>query len=234
MSYCVNCGVELDASLKSCPLCHTPVINPNSLSNTEHELSFPAYKGQVEQVSHRDFSILLSVVLGATAIICFLLNLFLFSGANWSFPVIGTCFFVWVAFFPATLFPNISRYLSILLDGIALSLALYLITYLTLDAAWYYQIALPIVCIIIFLAELVTLLVHKLPFFILVGMLYFFLSTAILSVGIEVILDLFFYHAVSLSWSAVVLTVCIIISITLITILSLSRLRNVIRKRLHL
>ena len=29
MSYCVNCGVELERSQKSCPLCSTPVINPN-------------------------------------------------------------------------------------------------------------------------------------------------------------------------------------------------------------
>lgn len=30
MSYCVNCGVELDASASECPLCNTPVINPGS------------------------------------------------------------------------------------------------------------------------------------------------------------------------------------------------------------
>ena len=42
MSYCVNCGVELEASLRECPLCHTPVINlkeagkefPPSMSST--------------------------------------------------------------------------------------------------------------------------------------------------------------------------------------------------------
>ena len=28
MSYCVNCGVELDPSAGICPLCHTPVVNP--------------------------------------------------------------------------------------------------------------------------------------------------------------------------------------------------------------
>ena len=28
MSYCVNCGVELDATASFCPLCHTPVLNP--------------------------------------------------------------------------------------------------------------------------------------------------------------------------------------------------------------
>ena len=32
MSYCVNCGVELEASLKRCPLCGTEIINPNERS----------------------------------------------------------------------------------------------------------------------------------------------------------------------------------------------------------
>lgn len=29
MSYCVNCGVELDKTCSVCPLCNTKVINPN-------------------------------------------------------------------------------------------------------------------------------------------------------------------------------------------------------------
>ena len=33
MSYCVNCGVELDKSAKKCALCSTPVINPNEKVN---------------------------------------------------------------------------------------------------------------------------------------------------------------------------------------------------------
>ena len=28
MSYCVNCGVELDDSAKKCALCGAPVLNP--------------------------------------------------------------------------------------------------------------------------------------------------------------------------------------------------------------
>lgn len=37
MSYCVNCGVELDASAKICPLCNTPVINPKVLEQAAKE-----------------------------------------------------------------------------------------------------------------------------------------------------------------------------------------------------
>ena len=31
MSYCVNCGVKLEETLNKCPLCNTPIINPNEL-----------------------------------------------------------------------------------------------------------------------------------------------------------------------------------------------------------
>ena len=29
MSYCVNCGVELDSTAQKCALCDTPVYNPS-------------------------------------------------------------------------------------------------------------------------------------------------------------------------------------------------------------
>ena len=41
MSYCVNCGVKLDPSLKYCPLCNTPVINPHDLSKMQPISPFP-------------------------------------------------------------------------------------------------------------------------------------------------------------------------------------------------
>lgn len=55
MSYCVNCGVELDPSLKSCPLCHTPVINPNELKKEVSSSPYPTQKGQVEVVKRKDW-----------------------------------------------------------------------------------------------------------------------------------------------------------------------------------
>ena len=34
MSYCVNCGVELDSTASFCPLCRTPVVNPRQPVDT--------------------------------------------------------------------------------------------------------------------------------------------------------------------------------------------------------
>ena len=40
MSYCVNCGVELDATASVCPLCQTPVCNPRCPVNREAPCPF--------------------------------------------------------------------------------------------------------------------------------------------------------------------------------------------------
>ena len=63
MSYCVNCGVELEASLRECPLCHTPVVNPKEAGKTVPPSPYPTDRGQVEEVKRKDLGILLSVVL---------------------------------------------------------------------------------------------------------------------------------------------------------------------------
>ena len=41
MSYCVNCGVELDKTCSVCPLCNTKVINPNQPVDTVSPKPYP-------------------------------------------------------------------------------------------------------------------------------------------------------------------------------------------------
>lgn len=40
MSYCVNCGVELEKGCPACPLCDTPVINPREKKNRGYGTAF--------------------------------------------------------------------------------------------------------------------------------------------------------------------------------------------------
>ncbi|POP37806.1 hypothetical protein C3R19_12960, partial [Blautia producta] len=76
MSYCVNCGVELDKTCKVCPLCNTKVINPKQPPDTAAPKPFPSLEGHAEQVPRRDITILMTVILATTAVVCGLLNLF--------------------------------------------------------------------------------------------------------------------------------------------------------------
>ena len=101
MSYCVNCGVELEKSLKKCPLCNTPVLNPREIMG-DHDKPFGApspfleEKGQVEVVKRKDVAILLTTVVVATAVVCGLLNLLVFPATPWSLAIIVGCALLWV------------------------------------------------------------------------------------------------------------------------------------------
>ena len=56
MSYCVNCGVELDETLRRCPLCGTEVINPNQRSAPDPAARpFPSKVEQLERRAVRRF-----------------------------------------------------------------------------------------------------------------------------------------------------------------------------------
>ncbi len=233
MSYCVNCGVELDSSLKSCPLCHTPVIHPGELEKAGFTSPYPAEKGQVETVKRKDLGILVTIVLSAAAIGCALLNLFVFTGSLWSLLIIGICIILFVLSIPAVIYTKQPIYLSLLLDGIAIGVYLYMITFLTASARWFWELAVPIVALVTLLAEALTLCIRKLPVSIIATALYLFAEAAILCVGIELFIDRYFGSPLSLSWSAIVLTVCGIIVIALVTLLSTRRLREAVRRRLH-
>lgn len=233
MSYCVNCGVELDGSLKTCPLCNTPVYNPRRPEEWKKESPFPKEKGQVERVKRKDLGILLSVVLVATGLTCGLLNLFVFSGTAWSLLVIGACLIMWVLFVPVVIYTRLSAYTALFLDGVSIGIYLYLITFVTKGDAWFYGLALPILVLVTGMAEIFTLCVKKLPVAFLTVALYLFTVTGILCVGLEMLIDWYLDKRIHLLWSAVVLTVCVIIDITLITLLSRQRLRNAVRRRLH-
>ncbi len=41
MSYCVNCGVELDRSEKACPLCGVEVLNPRQPYDDQAPRPYP-------------------------------------------------------------------------------------------------------------------------------------------------------------------------------------------------
>ena len=233
MSYCVNCGVELEASLKACPLCNTPVINPNHPCPLNDKTPYPTSRGQVEVVKRKDLGILLTVVLSATSITCLLLNLLAVQGILWSFLVIGICICLFVFAFPAVIYTKTPIYLSLLADGVAVGIYLFLITFLTTSSYWFWRLGLPIVVTVTLLIELFTFLAHKLPFNILTASLYLFIEAPFFCICLELLIRHFFGSPMRITWSAVVLTVCAIIDITLITIISKKRLRNEVRRRLH-
>ncbi len=233
MSYCVNCGVELERSLKVCPLCNTPVINPNEPDKDTSPSPYPSNKGQVESVKRKDLGILTSVVLTATAVTCLLLNLLIFNSLLWSLIVIGSCLCLFVFTFPAIFYSRMPVWAMLLADGAAVAVFLYLITFVTGTDAWFWQLGLPIVALITVFAEVFPLSGQFFHYTILSSALCLFIEMPAFCVALELLIRHSLKQPYYITWSAIVLTVCIIIDFALITILTKKRLRSEVRRRLH-
>lgn len=233
MSYCVNCGVELDATAKACALCNTPVYNPNQLPKEGISTPYPKEEGQVETVKSKDMAILLTVVFLATAVTCGLLNRFVFTGTRWSLAVIGICVVLWVIMLPGWMKNRPSVYLCLVLDGAAVFGYLYLLGHMVKDTEWVFKIGCPISVLVTCVAEGVALAMKKLPRSFLTFSLYLIMGVAFLCTGLEMIIDYYLKRKIVLGWSAVVLTVCVIVGIAVITMLSRKRIRNAVRRRFH-
>jgi hypothetical protein len=238
MSYCVNCGVELDKGLADCPLCHTPVINPNEAIHKQAP-TFPHEKGTVEVVKRKDLGILLSVFVIGTSATCGLLNLLVYSSTPWSLVIIGLCVVLWVIAIPVLFITKQPIYTSLGLDGLAVCLYLYMISFMTDSRVWLYWLGLPITLLVTALVLLFTVTIRRFLKSFLGIAFCFFTVAGILCVGLEILIDRYlsrsedFLGDISLGWSAIVLTVCIILDITIITLLSRRRLRSEVRRRLH-
>lgn len=104
MSYCVNCGVELDASARKCVLCGTAVYNPNNSEQEQAEVLHPfsEHVHLPEELSpYGRKKLALAVVTTVMAIpnlVCILLNITLFKESPWSLGVLSGSLFAWSAF----------------------------------------------------------------------------------------------------------------------------------------
>lgn len=233
MSYCVNCGVKLDISLNKCPLCNTPVINPNEIKKSNITSPFPQNNGETEKIKSKDVIILTSVFLATTGICCMLLNYLVFSKTLWSIPIIGLCAFIWIITIPPIVFEKMPFYITMLIDGLALSGYLYMLSFMTSNKVWLTDLALPITALATVLVMTFTLLVKKVSSSILAIALYFYSMVPLLCIGIELLVWHYYAKPIHITWSAIVTTPCLIVDIALITILSRKRLREAVRRRLH-
>ena len=233
MSYCVNCGVELDKTCEACPLCQTPVYNPNQPVDTKSPTPYPTKKGSLEPVKRYEFTILMSIILGTTSLVCLFLNRFVFATGNWSIYVLGFCAVLWVFLMPV-FFPNTIRMpFSLIFNGISIAAYLGAISWLHPGNGWYQDIALPITLLATVLVLLQYLFAFRRRHSLITRIAWPLGSLAALCVSIELLIRIHYQLPIRLSWAAVVFTCCISIDIVLIAIYFLKGIREEIRRRMH-
>lgn len=233
MSYCVNCGVELDATAKACPLCHTKIYNPKQPVSAELPTPYPTVKGYSEPAETTEFTIIMTIVLLTTALVCGFLNFFTIRLGYWSFYVAGVCAVLWVFFIPL-FFPKRSNiYLQLALNGISIALFLALIARIHPNGHWYLHIALPVTAFGTLLLEIIFIFSVHLKSSLLIRTAVSVAAAAVFCLVIEASIDLHLRSMLSLQWSAIVATCAAAIDTILMTIYLREGLRREIRRRMH-
>lgn len=233
MSYCVNCGVELDSTCSKCPLCNTPVYNPRQPIDQLSPPPFPTRKGTEEPADRREFTVLMSIVFITISIVCFILNHFLFETGSWSLYVIGICALLWISWIPLFFPEKIPTPLWLLLCGAGIALYLAMIAWLHPGNGWYPDIALPVTAF----TTIGTLFFHYFAFqrksSLLLRVGLFVGSITVLCVFIELLIERHYQVPLMLTWSAIVLACGITLDIVMLTISCLKGVRTELRRRMH-
>ncbi|HZK39173.1 MAG TPA: DUF6320 domain-containing protein [Clostridia bacterium] len=210
MSYCVNCGVELDKSAKKCALCQTPIINP-----MEYEASKPVFAPYPDKVvlpagvRRRYVAFIISMVLLIPNIVCGIINLLIPSSGIWAVYVIATSALVWVLFVQPFLWKKIPPYTLISIDAVAVALYIYVFYAIGNEKGWFYQIAMPMLLVLeaMLLAMVYWLRRKKRDWPDIVIAIFF--GVGLYSVFADLLLHLFVEGRPIISFSLVVLACCV-------------------------
>lgn len=220
MSYCVNCGVELEEGTAACPLCDTPVINPRESRPEKTVPSYPAVPVIPGSVKKKYFAFIASMVLlipNAVLAVCDLL----FIESYWSLYVISTCTLLWIWVIFPMLWKKPLKYLLLLLDSIALGAYIYVFYHSSKAEGWFTSIAVPVlVALTLVVGGFIKWLQKKRDWpTVVIAVLA---AVAAMSVYVDVAANMFYYQRLKVGVSLVVCACCLSLMI-FFTVVSRSR-----------
>ena len=216
MTYCNNCGVELDVNMNFCPLCGEPASGED-LDNAEHrefrrlkqeEKIISNYK-ELSQIQRRKiFWELSAIILVSGIIVSFIINLVLDKNVTWSKYTIIICL---VVFVNITFIAFLQKKILLLFTGsfISTSILLILLEWYNGNISWSITLGIPLLLaayLIIFgLISLIKISSQR-------GLNlinYTLIAVGLLMICIEGIISLNIKNRLSLQWSIIVLA-CIV------------------------
>ena len=181
--YCVKCGVKLQEGVSGCPLCGTPVWNPDE--NKKEELypdSLPRHTRESGLAGAAAMTVVCVIALAVVMIVCFRL----YGALRWgSYAVGGILLFYIVAILPGW-FREPRSEVFVPVDFAAASLFTLLICLKT-GGSWYLSFALPVQLMSCLLATALICLLKYVRH----GKFYIFGGFLILLGGFTVLVELF-------------------------------------------
>jgi hypothetical protein len=216
MSYCVNCGVELDTEFNSCPLCgftigNTPAKETSDLS--EH------YPSDIILLHKKETRIniweLSGIIAFSGIVVCTIVDLVIGKGLSWSLYADTSILAAWVSL---TLILLAFRKYFLIIPGLLITILslLFLFNLFSPPVNWFYGIGLPIT-IALFVAVSIIILLYKVANFKGFNILAFaFFVLSGFCIVTEVFIDNYLSDVVDIHWSALVAVSILPISLVLL------------------
>lgn len=232
MSYCVHCGVELDDTAQTCPLCATPVLDPQTPRDTVSPKPYAMRYSPVEPPSKTELALLLSVMLVSVSVACALLNLFFKPQRLWSFYVVGASITLWLWLVLPLLVRKTPVWVRLMLDGFAVAVYVFLICLDLSGIRWFLGLALPIILSGTAIALVLSFWLKGRS---LLTTLTILLGAAgLFCLLIELFIDVYFLRLWRPGWSVIAFAICATIMVILIVVRRVPGLREQARRTFHL
>jgi hypothetical protein len=204
MSYCINCGVELEEDVSSCPLCGFPVGKENIteiMDKSEHYPSDIILLHKKE--TRRHIWELSGIITFSGIVVCTIVDLVIHKNLSWSLYADTSILASWICL---TLILLAFRKYFLIVPGLLVSVLtmLFLFNLISPPVNWFYGIALP-VTIALFIAVIIISLLWKVAHFRGFNILAIaFLVLSGFCIVSEVFIDKYISGEVDIRWSAIV------------------------------
>ncbi|MDO4567464.1 MAG: DUF6320 domain-containing protein [Clostridia bacterium] len=234
MSYCVNCGVELEKSLEICPLCRTEVVNPREPVRSDVIRPYSRHLDKVaRKVQRRTVAGVFTVLLTLAGGICVITDGVYGGGLTWSLYVLASILLAMLVVVLPVYPLNWHPLFFVVIDCLALTLFMYVLNELVGGAQWFSTLALPLILLIMAVGAINVSVIDsgKLTKLLIAACIVG--SMGVCTLGVEIVIDLYLSADVGLSWSWLVFAPCVAIAAILIIMDSNKRVKNLMRRRLH-
>lgn len=232
MSYCVNCGVELESSEQCCPLCQTEVLNPKAPWQEPASRPYSHHVDTImKRIDRRYFATLAALLLSIPCIVTVLVDIISGGGLTWSAYVIGA---VAVAYIMVLLPFFFKKYHAVIFLGAdCAAVLLYLLFIEKVNGGhWFLGLGLPLtvaasVCVLV-----LALLFTKAQMSPIVKSGAIMIVIGLFVVCAEIVISAYAYGAARFAWSLYALIPCVILGAVLLVLEHRKNLKERIRKRL--
>lgn len=207
MSYCVNCGVELEKGCPSCPLCDTPVINPREIKSDDVKPVYPENLSIPKSLSKKYWVFVLSLVMLIPNLVLIILNSLVFESGVVKY-IVGGFVVAWIWFLFPLLWKKPIPVILLAIDALAL------LTYLDLfriygdDNGWFTSIVLPVVIVLWAICNLFIFWLRKPRSKALISIAVLG-SVSVMSFVIEICMNMFYNGKLQIVISLAVTACCI-------------------------